>query len=92
LWRANGDLEIFLNVSTAITVLITDGISQTDGTPAANIIKSLGNPLITIGIHSRINLVHLEDLASVGDDGIRNFFHITSYEVLERIGRYINCK
>jgi hypothetical protein len=72
--------------------LITDGISQTDGTPAANTIKAAGNPLITIVIHSTINLVHLETLASVGDDGIRNFFHITSYEVLERIGRYLNRK
>ena len=76
----------------ALTVLITDGISTTDGTPAADVIKKAGNPLFTIGIHSNNNLVHLETLASTGDNGIRHFFHITNYVVLENIGMYLKRK
>jgi hypothetical protein len=71
--------------------LITDGISQTDGTPAANIIKAAGNPLFAIGIHTSA-LVHLESLASMGDNGIRLFYHISNYQVLERIGQFLNRK
>jgi hypothetical protein len=76
----------------AITVLITDGMSETDGTPAADIIKGAGNHIFTIGINSENNLVYLETLASTGDDGIKHFFHITSYEALEHIGEYLNRK
>ena len=76
----------------AITVLITDGISETDGTPAANVIKNAGNPLFAIGIDTNNNLVHLESLASTGDNGIRHFFHIRNYEALENIGKYLNRK
>jgi hypothetical protein len=76
----------------ALTVLITDGISTTDGTPAANIIKNAGNPLFAIGIDSTNNLVHLESLASAGENGIRHFFHVTSYEALKHIGKYLNRK
>jgi hypothetical protein len=75
-----------------LTVLITEGISQTDGTPAADIIKKAGNPLFAIGIDSTNNLVHLEALSSMGDNGIKHFFHITSYEALESIGQYLNRK
>jgi hypothetical protein len=76
----------------AITVLITDGMSETDGTPAADIIKGAGNPIFAIGIDSNTNLVHLENLSSTGDHGIKHFFHITSYEALENIGKYLNRK
>jgi hypothetical protein len=76
----------------ALTVLITDGISDTDGTPAANIIKKAGNPLFTIGIQSNNTLVHLEGLASTGENGIKHFFHIKSYKDLESIGHYLNGK
>jgi hypothetical protein len=72
--------------------LITDGISSTDGTPAADIIKRDGNPIFAIGIESNNNLVHLESLASTGDNGIKLFFHITDYETLENIGKYLNRK
>jgi hypothetical protein len=92
LYCANGDLEIFSYRFIALTVLITDGISTTDGTPAADIIKKAGNPLFAIGIHPSVNLVHLETLSSIGDNGIRHFFHITNYEALERIGQYLNSK
>jgi CO dehydrogenase/acetyl-CoA synthase epsilon subunit len=76
----------------ALTVLITDGISTTDGTPAADVIKKAGNPLFAIGIDANNNLVHLESLSSTGDNGIKHFFHITSYEALENIGKYLNRK
>ena len=75
-----------------LTVLITDGISDTDGNPAADIIKKAGNPLFAIGIDSDNNLVHLESLASTGANGIKHFFHITSYEALDNIGKYLNGK
>jgi hypothetical protein len=76
----------------ALTVLITDGFSSTDGTPAADIIKKAGNPLFAIGIESNNNLVHLEEIASMGDNGIKHFFHISGYDVLESIGQYLNRK
>ena len=76
----------------ALTVLITDGMSETDGTPAADIIKNAGNPLFAIGIDSQNNLVHLESLSSTGENGIKHFFHITSYEALENVGKYLNRK
>jgi hypothetical protein len=76
----------------ALTVLITDGDSQTDGTPAADIIKEAGHQIFTIGIDSNNNLVHLEALASTGDDGIKHFFHIKNYESLDHIGEYLNRK
>ncbi|GFG35330.1 hypothetical protein Cfor_11731, partial [Coptotermes formosanus] len=73
-----------------VVVLITDGVSQTDGTPAADEIKRNGNPLFAIGIDQGTNLVHLEKLASTGDDGIKHFFHVRTYEALENIGKYLN--
>jgi hypothetical protein len=76
----------------ALTVLITDGISETDGTPAADEIKKAGNPLFAIGIDLNSSLVHLESLSSIGDNGIKNFFHIRSYDALENIGKYLNRK
>jgi hypothetical protein len=76
----------------ALTVLITDGQSETDGTSAADTIKAAGNPLFAIGIDSSNNLLHLEGLASMEDNGIKHFFHITSYEALENIGKYLNRK
>jgi hypothetical protein len=76
----------------ALTVLITDGVSTTDGTPAAEVIKKAGNPLFAIGIDKNNNLIHLESLSSTGDNGIKHFFHITSYEALENIGNYLNRK
>jgi hypothetical protein len=76
----------------AITVLITDGISETDGTPAGNVIKNAGNPLFAIGIDNNNNLVHLESLASTGDYDIKHFFHIRNYEALKNIGNYFNRK
>jgi len=76
----------------ALTVLITDGISSTDGTPAADIIKNAGNPLFAIGIHPQNYLVHLESLSSTGENGIKHFFHLRSYEALENIGKYLNRK
>jgi len=75
-----------------LTVLINAGISSTDGTSAADVIKKGGNPLFAIGIDSNNNLVHLESLASTGDNGIKHFFHVTSYEALENIGKYLNRK
>jgi hypothetical protein len=76
----------------ALTVLITDGISETDGTPAADLIKKAGNPLFAIGIDWNTNLVHLESLSSTGDNGIKHFFHIRNYDALENIGKYLNRK
>jgi hypothetical protein len=76
----------------ALTVLITDGISQTDASPAADTIKKAGYPLFAIGIDSQNNLVHLEAISSVGERGIKHFFHITSYEALQNIGKYLNRK
>ena len=92
LWCANGDLEIVLYELIALTVLITDGMSETDGTPAADVLKKVGNPIFAIGIDSQNNLLHLEALSSPGDNGIKHFFHITSYEALENIGKYLNRK
>ena len=75
-----------------LTVLITDGISTTDGTPAADVIKKAGNPLFAIGIDTNTNLVHLESLASTGDYGIKHFFHVRGYDALANIGKYLNRK
>jgi len=75
-----------------LAVLITDGISSTDGAPAGETIKNAGNPLFAIGIDTNNNLVHLESLSSTGDNGIKHFFHITNYEALENIGKYLNRK
>lgn len=72
-----------------LVFLITDGDSTTDGTPAADKIKAAGHPLFTIGV-AQTRLLHLESLASAGDNGIKHFFHIRSYAVLESIGQYIN--
>jgi hypothetical protein len=72
--------------------LITDGDSYTDGTPAADEIKSKNNnALFAIGV-SQSKLLHLESLASTGDNGIKHFFHIRGYDVLESIGKYLNRK
>jgi hypothetical protein len=76
----------------ALTVLITAGMSETDGTPAADIIKKAGHPIFAIGIDPNNNLVHLEALASTGKNGIKHFFHVTSFEALENIGKYLNRK
>lgn len=73
-------------------VLITDGVSSTDGTPAADEIKRNGNPLFTIGIDQGTNLVHLESLASADANGIRHFFHIRTFTALDEIGKYLTCK
>jgi hypothetical protein len=73
-------------------VLLTDGVSVTDGTPAADEVKRNGNPLFAIGIDQGTNLVHLESLASTGDNGIKHFFHLRTYEALENIGKYLNRK
>lgn len=72
-----------------LVFIITDGVSVTDGTPAADEIKKDNNPIFAIGINQN-NLVHLESLASTGDNGIRHFFHVRTYEVLDSIGKYIN--
>ena len=76
----------------ALTVVVSDGNSSTDGTPAAEEIKKAGNPIFTIGIDSQNNLVHLESLSSRGAHGIKHFFHIKTYETLENIGKYLNRK
>ena len=76
----------------ALTVLITDGMSQDDGKPAADAIKNAGNPIFAIGIYSYGSLVHLEELSSRGANGIKHFFHIKTYDVLENIGKYFNRK
>jgi hypothetical protein len=87
-----GDGVAFLHGLIALTVLITAGMSETDGTQEADIIKEAGHPIFAIGIDPNNNLVHLEALASTGDNAIKYFFHITSFEALENIGKYINCK
>jgi hypothetical protein len=84
--------EIVLYGLIALTVLITDGASTTDGTPAADAIKAAGHPLFAIGIDPNGNLVHLEALASMGPYGLKNFYHIRDYAALENIGHYIACK
>jgi hypothetical protein len=75
----------------AFAVIITDGVSVTDGNQAANEIKKTNNPIFAIGVNNN-NLVHLESIASTGVNGIRHFFHIRSYDVLQSIGKYINRK
>jgi hypothetical protein len=85
-------LDSVLYEFVTCAVLITDGVSVTDGTPAADEIKRNGNPLFAIGIDKGTNLVHLEKLASTGDNGIKHFFHIRTYEALEDIGKYLNRK
>ncbi|XP_021913984.1 sushi, von Willebrand factor type A, EGF and pentraxin domain-containing protein 1-like [Zootermopsis nevadensis] len=84
-------IEINTNAVHNLTLvfLITDGVSTTDGTPAANEIKSKNNALFTIGV-SQSKLLHLESLASTGDNGIKHFFHIRSYDILQSIGKYLN--
>jgi len=90
LQAAINEISLHSKHSLTVVVLITDGASQTDGTPAADIIKNDGNPLFAIGIDSQNNLVHLESLSSTGENGIKHFFHIRSYEALENIGKYLN--
>ena len=76
----------------ALTVVVSDGNSATDGTTAADVIKKAGNTIFTIGIEGQNLLVHLEALSSRGANGIKHFFHIKSYETLENIGKYLKRK
>ena len=76
----------------ALTVVVSDGNSATDGTTAADVIKKAGNTIFTIGIEGQNLLVHLEGISSRGAHGIKHFFDIKTYETLENIGKYFNRK
>ena len=76
----------------ALTVVVSDGNSTTDGTPTAEEIKKAGNPIFAIGIEGQNLLVHLEGISSRGAHGIKHFFNIKTYETLENIGKYFNRK
>ncbi|PSN38749.1 hypothetical protein C0J52_16956 [Blattella germanica] len=79
---------LFVLDESGSVVLITDGESQTDGTPAANQIKAAGHPIFAIGIGKA--LAHLESLSSQGANGIKHFFHLQDYSLLQSIGQYLN--
>ncbi|KAJ9600292.1 hypothetical protein L9F63_009417 [Diploptera punctata] len=75
--------------SLYLVILITDGISETDATPAANALKNLDHPVFTIGVNKQ-RLTYVESLSSMGKNGIRHFFHTRDFDILKSIGSYIN--
>lgn len=83
-------LEQFFNILSLnlFTVLITDGISTTDPTPQANEMKQNGNVVFTIGI-ADYQEDQLLPLASVSENGVPDFFGISSFEVFNKLSQYL---
>ncbi|XP_049807440.1 P-selectin-like [Schistocerca nitens] len=83
--------EIQQNAANGATLvfLITDGISTTDPTPAANTLKDNGEIVFTIGVAS-YDRSQLEPLASHDSEGVPNFFGVSSFEVFMKIAEYLN--
>ncbi|XP_046986296.1 sushi, von Willebrand factor type A, EGF and pentraxin domain-containing protein 1-like [Schistocerca americana] len=75
--------------NTTLVFLITDGISTTDPTPAADTLKANGDIVFTIGI-ADYQRDQLEPLATVSSDGTPNFFGVSSFEVFLTIAQYLN--
>ncbi|XP_049807441.1 uncharacterized protein LOC126249796 [Schistocerca nitens] len=74
---------------TTLVFLITDGISTTDPTPAADTLKANGDIVFTIGI-ADYQRDQLEPLSTVSSDGTPNFFGVSSFEVFLKIAQYLN--
>ncbi|XP_046398932.1 uncharacterized protein LOC124165532 [Ischnura elegans] len=72
-----------------LVFLVTDGISTTDPTPAANKLKAAGNIVFTIGV-ADYQRDQLEPLATLSDDGSPNFFGVTSFDVFNVVANYLN--
>ncbi|XP_069674629.1 cartilage matrix protein-like [Periplaneta americana] len=72
-----------------LVILITDGQTETDATEPCNKLKAAKHPVFTIAVQKSI-LSYVESLASVGDNGIKHFFHTRDFEILKSIGQYIN--
>ncbi|XP_071446042.1 dentin sialophosphoprotein-like [Hetaerina americana] len=85
--------EITRNAVHNLTLifLVTDGISTTDPTPAADKLKAEGNVVFTIGV-ADYQREQLEPLATLGDDGSPNFFGVSSFEVFNVVANYLNTK
>nr|CAD7571888.1 unnamed protein product [Timema californicum] len=70
-------------------VLVTDGVSSTDPTVVASLLKSSGdNILFTIGVAS-YSRDQLEPLSSLYTDGSTLFFGISSFQVFDIIASYL---
>ncbi|KAJ4450090.1 hypothetical protein ANN_01497 [Periplaneta americana] len=76
-------------VESRLSVLITDGQSDTDPTLAANTLKKEGNFLFTVGIGD-YERRELESIASVGKDGAPLFYGITNFVVFNKIAEYLH--
>ncbi|XP_069674630.1 collagen alpha-1(XII) chain-like [Periplaneta americana] len=72
-----------------LVILITDGQTETDATEPCNRIKAAKNPIFTIAVKDS-KLHYVESLASLGDNGIKHFFHMRDFGILKSIGQYIN--
>nr|CAD7448361.1 unnamed protein product [Timema bartmani] len=71
------------------SVLVTDGVSSTDPTVVASVLKSSGdNILFTIGVAS-YSRDQLEPLSSLYTDGSTLFFGISSFQVFDIIASYL---
>nr|CAD7410312.1 unnamed protein product [Timema poppensis] len=70
-------------------ILVTDGVSSTDPTVVASLLKSSGdNILFTIGVAS-YSRDQLEPLSSLYTDGSTLFFGISSFQVFDVIASYL---
>ncbi|KAJ4450067.1 hypothetical protein ANN_01474 [Periplaneta americana] len=76
-------------ISEKVKFLITDGQTETDATEPCNRIKAAKNPIFTIAVKDS-KLHYVESLASLGDNGIKHFFHTRDFGILKSIGQYIN--
>nr|CAD7198465.1 unnamed protein product [Timema douglasi] len=84
------DIEKVLNNALSeVNILVTDGVSSTDPTVVASLLKSSGdNILFTIGVAS-YSRDQLEPLSSLYTDGSTLFFGISSFQVFDVISSYL---
>ena len=63
-------------------MLVTAGLSETDGTPAADKIKAANHTIFTIGINTE-PIAQLDQIASVGYNNLKNVIQINDYNKLK---------
>nr|CAD7258778.1 unnamed protein product [Timema shepardi] len=71
-----------------LVILITDGISKTDPTTAAQNLKDAGHTLFTIGVTQAVDMSLMEQWASKGIDGSLYYLQVKTYADLKAVGEY----
>ncbi|CAG2056196.1 unnamed protein product [Timema podura] len=71
-----------------LVILITDGISKTDPTTAAQNLKDAGHILFTIGVTQAVDMSLMEQWASKGTDGSLYYLQVKTYKELKDVGEY----